>query len=81
MVDAFKLGNEYQNVWYHEFCIVDTPNKNDKDNGKIYQRGLDYSNDMGGAIYKGQIVGSTSGTPLFQLNTIKEVTDKTLSLK
>lgn len=76
MVDAFKLGNEYQNVWYHEFCIVDTPNKNDKDNGKIYQRGLDYSNDMGGAIYKGQIVGSTSGTPLFQLNTIKEVTDK-----
>lgn len=76
MVAAFKLGNEYQNVWYHEFCLIDTPNKNDKDNGRVYQRGLDYSNDMGGAIYKGQIVGSTSGTPLFQLNTIKEVTDK-----
>lgn len=76
MVEAFQRGNEYQDVWYHEFCLIDTPNKNDADNGKIYQRGLDYSNDMGGAIYKGQIVGPASGTPLFQLNTIKEVTDK-----
>lgn len=76
MVEAFKQGASYQQIWYHEYCLISTPNLNDKDNGKIYQRGLDYTNDMGGAIYKGQIVGPSSGTPLFQMNTIKEVTDK-----
>ena len=73
MVQAFKRGDSYRNVWYNEFCIIDTPNKNDLDNGKIYQRGLDYTNDMGGAVYKGQIVGPESGTPFMQMNTIEEV--------
>ena len=73
MIQAFKRGDSYRDVWYNEFCIIDTPNKNDIDNGKLYQRGLDYTNDMGGAVYKGQIVGPMSGTPFMQLNTIKEV--------
>lgn len=73
MVQAFKLGDSFRNVWYNEFCIIDTPNKNDVDNGKIYQRGLDYTNANGGAIYKGCVVGPMSGTPFMQLNTIKEV--------
>lgn len=77
MVQAFKRGDSYRDIWYSEFCLIDTPNKNDKDNGKLYQRGLDYTNDLGGAIYKGQIVGSSSGTPFMQLNTVKEVKDKT----
>lgn len=76
MITAFKRGNEYQDIWFDEFCLIDTPNKNDKDNGRLYQRGLDYTNSMGGAIYVGQIVGSSAGTPLMQLNTLKEVTDK-----
>jgi hypothetical protein len=76
MVSTFKRGSNYTDVWYGEYCLIDTPNKNDKDNGKIYKRGLDYQNSMGGAIYIGQIVGPSSGTPYFQLNTIKEVTDK-----
>ena len=76
MVTAFKRGSNYTDVWYGEHCLIDTPNKNDKDNGKIYKRGLDYQNSVGGAIYVGQIVGPSSGTPYFQLNTIKEVTDK-----
>ena len=42
MVTAFKQGPAYTGVWYNEYCILDTPNKNDKDNGKIYQRGLNY---------------------------------------
>lgn len=76
MVAAFKQGPNYTNVWYGEYCILDTPNKNDKDNGKIYRRGLAYQNSVGGAEYCGQIVGPSSGTPYFQMNTIKEVTDK-----
>lgn len=73
MIQAFKRADAYRDVWYNEFCIIDTPNKNDVDNGKIYQRGLDYTNSMGGAIYKGQIVGPESGTPFMQMNTIDEV--------
>lgn len=73
MVQAFKRGDSYRDVWYNEFCLIDTPNKNDVDNGKLYQRGLDYTNDMGGAVYKGQIVGPMSGTPFMQMNTIQEV--------
>lgn len=73
MVQAFKRGDSYRDIWYNEFCLIDTPNKNDIDNGKLYQRGLDYTNDMGGAVYKGQIVGAMSGTPFMQMNTIQEV--------
>ena len=74
MKSKFALGNSYSDVWFEEFCIIDTPNKNDADNGKIYKRGLDYQNSMAGAIYQGQIVGSSSGTPYAQMNTIAEVT-------
>lgn len=78
MVAAFRLGPSYTNVWYEEYCLIDTANKNDKDNGKLYRRGYDYTNDMGGAEYLGQIVGPSSGTPYFQLNTLEEAHDKSL---
>ena len=77
MVSAFKQGPSYTDVWYGEYCLIDTPNKNHKDNGKIYRRGLEYQNDMGGAIYVGKIVGPSSGVPYFQLMTIPEVEEKT----
>lgn len=74
MQQAFRGGGNYTDVWYGEHCLIDTPNKNDKDNGKIFRRGLDYQNrTTAGAIYIGQIVGPSSGTPYFQLNTIDEV--------
>lgn len=73
MVKAFKGGPNYTDVWYGEFCIIDTPNKNDKDNGKIYERGYNYQNDMGGATYKGQVVGPSSGTPYFAMDSIGKV--------
>lgn len=73
MVTAFKQGPSYTDIWYNEYCIIDTPNKNDKDNGKIYRRGLEYQNSLGGAIYVGQIVGPSSGTPYFQLLSIDDV--------
>ncbi len=68
MVNEFSKGASYTDVWYGEYVIIDTPNKNDADNGRIYQRGLNYDNaDTGGAIEVGQVVGPSSGTPYMQL--------------
>lgn len=67
MVAAFKGGPNYTDVWYDEFVIINTKNKNDKDNGKIFRRGYDYQNNMGGAIQVGQVVGPSSGTPYFSI--------------
>lgn len=75
MVTAFKQGPAYTAVWYNEYAILDTLNKNDKDNGKIYQRGLNYQDaETGGAIYIAQVVGPSSGTPYMSLDTIESVT-------
>ena len=73
MVQAFKRGDSYRDVFYGEYCLISTANLNDEDNGKLYRRGLDYTNSMGGAEYLGTIRGPMSGTPFMQLNTIKEV--------
>lgn len=78
MVTAFKQASNYTDIWYGEYCIIDTPNKNDEDNGKVYRRGLEYQNDLGGAIYIGQIVGPSSGTPYFQLMSIDDVVEKSI---
>ena len=79
MVAAFKSGPAYTDVWFNEYCILDTVNKNDADNGKIYQRGLNYSDaNTGGAIYIGQIVGPSSGTPFFQMDTVENVKQKSV---
>ncbi len=67
MVAAFSQGPSYTDIWYGEHVLIDTPNKNDKDNGKIYRRGLNFDDETGGAIYIGQIVGPSSGTPYFQM--------------
>ena len=74
MKEKFAAGSNYTDVWYGEYCLIDTKNKNDRTNGQIYRRGLDYQNlETRGAEYVGQIVGPSSGTPYFQLNTIPEV--------
>lgn len=76
MVAAFKRGPEYTDAWYGSYVLISTPNLNDEDNGKIYRRGLDFQSAMGGAQLVGQIVGPSSGTPMFQMGTLKETTDK-----
>lgn len=67
MAAAFGQGAAYTDVWYNQYVIIDTANKNDKDNGKIYRRGLNYTGTNGGAEYIGQIVGPSSGTPYVQM--------------
>lgn len=73
MIEQFSKGANYVDCYYGEYCIIETPNKNDKDNGTIFRRGLDYQNDMGGAIRVGQIVGPQSGTPYMSLGTLDSV--------
>lgn len=73
MVKAFAKGADWTDVWYGEYVIIDTPNKNHKDNGQIYRRGLNHQNSVGGAEYIGQVVGPSSGTPYFQLASLQDV--------
>lgn len=74
MKQRFSQGGNFTEVWYHEYCLISTKNKNHPDNGKVFRRGLDYQNPQtAGSIFVGQIVGSSSGTPFFQVDTIDNV--------
>lgn len=75
MRQMFSRGSNFTEVWYGEYCLISTKNKNHPDNGKVFRRGLDYQNTQtAGSIYIGQIVGPSSGTPFFQVDTIDNVT-------
>ena len=76
MVTNFKLGSEYTAVHVDQHVMINTVNKNDPDNGKIYRRGYDFNNDMGGAEFVGTIVGPAGHAPMIQLATIAEVRRK-----
>lgn len=78
MVTAFSKGNQYTAVNYDEFVIIDTENKNDTDNGKIYRRGYNYTGDLGGAEYVGQIVGPAGLGPHAEMLEKSEVHQKYL---
>lgn len=74
MKQRFSQGGNFTEVWYHDYCLISTKNKNHPDNGKIFRRGLDYQNPQtAGSIFVGQIVGPSSGTPFFQVDTIGNV--------
>lgn len=75
MKEEFHNGDS-SDVWFGEYCIIDTVNKNDRSNGSIYQRGPNYAKDDGDARYIGRIVGPASGTPSFSLGTIDDVENK-----
>lgn len=73
MVDSFKQGNLYSVISYDEYVIIEST---DADNGKIYRRGQDYNNDLGGAIYVGRIsgpIGLPGLAPLVTLDTYENV--------
>ena len=57
-------------VNYGEYVIIDSPLKQDPDNGKVFRRGLE------GKIYIGQIVGPTGPAPELHLDTYDNITEK-----
>lgn len=73
MIAAFSQGGDYKTVNYDEYVLIDTENKNNPDNGKIYRRGYEYNNSMSGAVYEGQIVGPAGLAPHTEMHTIEEV--------
>lgn len=74
MDECFK-DPEYTDVWYGELCIIDTDNKMNPNNGKLYRRTLKKNNDdrwtsAGNTTYAeyiGQIVGPSGGIPKLDL--------------
>lgn len=73
MVDDFKRGPDFTAVHFEEHVLINTVNKNDPDNGKIFRRGLNYTNDLGGAVYVGTIVGPAGKAPMLEMTTIDVV--------
>jgi len=75
MVAEFSKGPAYTDVHYDEHILINTTNKNDPDNGKIFRRGYNYTDELGGAEYIGQIVGPSGPAPnlsLTEYDTIEE---------
>lgn len=72
---------DYEKVWYGEYCIIDTINKNDPDNGKIFRRTGNHSpiKENGKEIetnhseYIGQVVGPAGGVPNIELKNLSEL--------
>lgn len=64
------LDGNYQEVWYNEHCIIDTINKNNPNNGKIFRRVLQTQDTNGNTSlpyeYLGTIVGPSSGAPMLK---------------
>ena len=66
----------YETTWYGEYCIINTKNKNDKDNGKIFKRtAYNAASDSGSSFaeYIGQIVGPAGGVPNIQIGSITDL--------
>lgn len=79
MDECFK-DITYTDVWYGELCIIDTENKSNPNNGKIFRRTLKKTEDAawtraGNTLYAeyiGQIVGPTGGIPKLHLGGLNE---------
>lgn len=74
MVECFKKGGESTDIVnYGEYVIIDTMEKSNPDNGKVYRRGMNYdynptTNPLAGAEYIGQIVGPQGDIPDIHVN-------------
>lgn len=79
MTNYFKQGPNYTTVHYDEHVLINTENKNNPENGRIYRRGYDFTNELGGAIYVGTIVGPAGRAPMLELTTMADVDSKQAS--
>lgn len=67
MVQCFAKGGDSTDIVnYGEYVIIDTSDKNNPDNGKVFRRGMNFDlsedNPLAGAEYIGQIVGPQGET-------------------
>lgn len=79
MDECFADPN-YTDIWYDELCIIDTDNKSNPNNGKIFRRTLKKVDDdawlrAGNTLYAeyiGKIVGPAGGIPKLHLGGLDE---------
>ena len=45
MVKEFEQGSGFNEVHFGEYVIINNPNKNHPDNGKLFRRGMDFNSD------------------------------------
>lgn len=78
-----KGGMTASEVGYGEYVIIDTifglGEYNNPDNGKVYRRGMNYDDDLGGAEYIGQVVGPRGHSPELDMTTVEDVLTHTES--
>ncbi len=78
-MDVCFSNPEYRDVWYSELCIIDTENKLNPNNGKIFRRTLKRvettigAGDTLYAEYIGQIVGPSGGVPKISFGSVDDV--------
>lgn len=81
-MDECFADNNYSDVWYNELCIIDSRNKNNPNNGKLYRRTLKGRGDSDlenmTAEYIGRITGPAGGNPFMAFNSIDFVQDKAI---
>lgn len=80
MNECFKDPN-YKDVWYGELCIIDSENKLDLNNGKLFRRTLKKVDDAKNSIYAeylGQISGPAGGVPKIHVGSINSEIQKAL---
>ena len=88
MDECFSNPN-YTDVWYGELCIIDTDNKMNPNNGKLYRRTLKKADDdrwtsAGNTLYAeyiGQIVGPAGGIPNLDLGSLDTERRKAVGLE
>ena len=73
MIEAFSHGPNYTDVHFDEHVLINTEDKNSPDNGKIFRRGYNYKDELGGAIQIGQIVGPAGPAPFLSLTDYRTV--------
>lgn len=62
MINAFSQGYDYTEVGFDEYVLINTKDKTDAANGRLYRRGYNFDEVIegkatGGAVYIGTIVG------------------------
>lgn len=78
-MDLCFANTNYKDVWYDELCLIDTTNKNNPNNGKLFRRTLKSAGDTGinlCAEYLGRIIGPAGTNPFFSFGNLTSVNEQ-----
>ena len=70
MTKDFEQGSSFNEVHFDEYVIINNPNKNHPDNGKLFRRGMDFNSDR---TISGYITKDRNGNEVFPTKIEYEV--------